>query len=150
MTGVTTKAPARSPSHQVVQIAPKPGQAANPPRLRESTPMVALTGVARAVTMMANLPTPVWLSNALTPPAQRLRHHAPHKASRVLPMAMAVEVSGVPAVARLAAKAPARMAGQTRAPRSRTIASAKPAGGQIGVALGLIEANRRLSLARAR
>ena len=47
----------------------------------------------------------------------------------------------MPAVVALAAKAPTRIAGQTRKPPSSTAASAMPLGAQIGLALGLTEAN---------
>jgi hypothetical protein len=53
----------------------------------------------------------------------------------------------VPAVVKLAAKAPAKMAGQSRRPPNSTAASASPLGGQIGLALGLIDAKARPSLA---
>ena len=60
---------------------------------------------------------------------------------------MMAEVSSVPAVVALAAKAAIKIAGQTRKPPSSTAASAKPVGGQIGLALGLMEASRKPSLA---
>ena len=60
---------------------------------------------------------------------------------------MTADVSSVPAVVALAAKAPTKIAGQIRKPASNTAASARPVGGQIGLALGLIEANRSPSLA---
>ena len=62
-------------------------------------------------------------------------------------MAMRAEVSRVPAVVTLAAKAPMKIAGQTRRPQSSTAASARPVGGQIGLALGLMEASCRPSFA---
>ena len=60
---------------------------------------------------------------------------------------MSADVSSVPAVVALAAKAPMKIAGQIRRPPSSTAASARPVGGQIGLALGLIEASRKPSLA---
>jgi hypothetical protein len=60
---------------------------------------------------------------------------------------MTVEVSRVPAVVALAAKAPMKIAGHIRIPHNTTAASAKPVGAQIGLALGLIEASRKPSLA---
>ena len=53
----------------------------------------------------------------------------------------------MPAVVTLAAKAPMKIAGHRRGPPSSTAASARPVGGQIGLALGLIEASRSPSLA---
>ena len=52
----------------------------------------------------------------------------------------------MPAVVRLAAKAPAKIAGQSRRPPKSTAASARPLGGQIGLALGLIDAKAQAEL----
>ena len=71
----------------------------------------------------------------------------PTTPSSVLPKAIRAEVSSVPAVVALAAKAPMKIAGQTLKPPSSTAASASPVGGQIGLALGLIEASCKPSLA---
>jgi hypothetical protein len=60
---------------------------------------------------------------------------------------MNAEVTGVPAVVALAAKAPMKIAGHIRKPPSSIAASARPVGGQIGLALGLIEASCKPSLA---
>jgi hypothetical protein len=63
----------------------------------------------------------------------------------VLPTAIAAAVSSEPAMparsaaaillGALTAKVPTRIAGHMRKPRQSTAASAKPAGGQIGMAL---------------
>ena len=71
-------------------------------------------------------------------------------ASSMLPKPIAAEVASEPAVVSLAANAATRIAGATRYPRSSTAASANPVGGQIGVALGLIEATSRPSFASAK
>ncbi len=113
-TGVTTRAPARSPSHQVDQTPANPFQLAKPPRARAVTPTVALIGVQIAQAMMVNLPTPHGVLNASAPPAQALSSQAPLTASRVLPAPIASEVASEPAVAALAAMAPARIAGKMR------------------------------------
>ena len=60
---------------------------------------------------------------------------------------MTAEVASVPAVVALAAKAPMKIAGHIRKPPSSTAASARPVGGQIGLALGLTEASCNPSLA---
>ena len=60
---------------------------------------------------------------------------------------MTMEVVSDPAVVALAAKAPMKIAGHSRGPPSSTAASATPLGGQIGLALGLIEASIKPSLA---
>ena len=52
-----------------------------------------------------------------------------------------------PAVVAFARKAPSRMAGKMRYPSSNTAANARPVGGQMGVALGLIEASNKPALA---
>ena len=57
------------------------------------------------------------------------------------------EVASEPAVVALAANAAMRIAGATRYPRNSTAASANPVGGQIWVALGLIEASASPTLA---
>ena len=59
---------------------------------------------------------------------------------------MTAEVSSVPAVVALAAKAPMKIAGHIRKPPNSTAASARPVGGQIGLALGLIEAKPQAQL----
>src|SRR6266478_561979 len=50
----------------------------------------------------------------------------------------------------LAANAARKIAGQTRRPLNRTAAKARPVGGQIGVALGWIEARVRPTFARTK
>ena len=68
----------------------------------------------------------------------------------VLPAAMAREVTVEPKVVALARNAPTATAAQTRFPHSRNAASAKPLGGQIGLALGCSEASVSPSLARTK
>ncbi len=112
MAGVTTTPPERSPSHHVDQTAPKLVQVEWPVSVRAMTPIVALIGVAAMQTIAVNLPTPVGLRKARTPPASRLTSQAPARASSVLPAPMTSETH--PEVAMLAAMAPARSAGQIR------------------------------------
>src|SRR5712691_3874798 len=70
--------------------------------------------------------------------------------SSVLPSAIAAEVEIDPAVVALAMNAPRKIAGHAGSPRNRTTASAKPVGGQIGLALGCSEARLKPSFARMR
>ncbi len=134
----------------MTQIGTKFAQAANPATLSVTTPTVALMMVAGPTLMSANFATRAGRRNVSRPPDQRSIKKPPVTASRVLPTAMMAAVSSVPAVVALAAKAPIRIAGQTRKPPSRTAASAKPVGGQIGLALGLMEASRKPNLASAK
>ena len=57
MTGVTTSAPAASPSHQVTQISVNFAQSAKPATLSVTTPMVALVMVAGPTATRANFAT---------------------------------------------------------------------------------------------
>ncbi len=148
--GVTTSAPAASPSHQVTQIGEKFCHAAKPATLSVTTPTVALITVAGPTTTSANFATPAGVRKVSRPPAQCRISRPPTTASSVLPTAISAEVSKVPAVVALAAKAAATIAGQTRKPPSSTAASAMPLGAQIGLALGLTEASRRPSLANTK
>jgi len=56
-------------------------------------------------------------------------------ASRVLPVAIAAEVAGVPAFRELATKAPRNTPGQSFGPHRRRTAMARPVGGQTGLEL---------------
>ena len=71
MTGVTTSAPARSPSHQVSQIGATFATSAKPARRSVSTPMLALMAVGRKL-MSANRATPAGVSKVAQPSDQRL------------------------------------------------------------------------------
>ena len=53
--GVTTSAPAASPSHHVTQIGPRSLHCARPPRMSVVAPIVALTAGARIPASAANL-----------------------------------------------------------------------------------------------
>jgi hypothetical protein len=146
ITGVSTRAPARSPSHQVTQIGTKFAHAAEPARHSAPTPMVALSGVAMARQISANFATLSGVAKVSRPSDQRLTRAAPASASSVLPTAIAAAVAPVPVIA-LTRYAPIAIAGATRYPRSSTAASAKPVGGQIGLALGCSEASAKPTLA---
>ena len=146
--GVTTSAPAASPSHQVTQIGSKFSQAAKPATHSVTTPTVALMTVAGPTQTKANFATRAGLVKVSTPRDQWMIRYPPTTASSVLPAAISAEVASVPAVVALAAKAPIRIAGQMRSPHKRMAASAIPVGGQIGLALGLTEASCRPSLAK--
>ena len=113
------------------------------------TPTLALMAVGRKL-MNAKRATPAGVVKVAQPSDQRLINSAPTIASSVLPIPIDAAVTSVPAVVALAMNAPAKIAGQMRGPRSNTAASAKPAGGQIGVALGLIEASNRPLFASAK
>ena len=97
--------------------------------------------VAGPTQTSANFATRDGVAKVSRPPDQRSIRKPPTTASSVLPSAMTAEVSSVPAVVALAAKAPIKIAGHMRRPPSSTAASAMPVGGQIGLALGLIEAS---------
>ena len=71
ITGVTTSAPATSPSHQVTQIGPKFAQAAKPATLSVTTPMVALMTVAGPTRPRANFATRDGVAKVSLPPDQR-------------------------------------------------------------------------------
>ena len=71
ITGVTSKAPARSPSHQVSQTEPSAARSARPPTARLVTPMVAHSAVGRKDSS-AKRATPAGLSKVALPSDQRL------------------------------------------------------------------------------
>ena len=104
--GVTTSAPAASPSHQVTQIGSKFSQAAKPATHSVTTPTVALMTVAGPTQTKANFATRAGLVKVSTPRDQWMIRYPPTTASSVLPAAISAEVSSVPAVVALAAKAP--------------------------------------------
>src|SRR5579863_6292401 len=113
MTGATTTHPARSPNHQVVQIAPKLDHFAKPAAASDETPIVALIGVLARPTTAANLAIASGVSNARRPSAQTFNAAAPTRVSSVLPPPIANDVASEPAVNTLVITAPARIAGQT-------------------------------------
>jgi hypothetical protein len=86
--GATTSAPAKSPSHQVIQVIAK-AMGASPEKFRLPTPTVALMLVLATQTN-ANLATPVVVANVSRPSHQRLISHAAKSASSVLPKAIPV------------------------------------------------------------
>ena len=146
--GVTTRAPAVSPSHQVTQISAKSSQRARPATVSVTTPTEALITVAGPTQTSANFATRAGVVKVCAPPDHCMIRKPPASASIVLPSAIKADVANVPAVVALAANAPTRIAGHIRRPPNSTAASAMPVGGQIGLALGLTEANCKPSLAR--
>src|SRR5437660_1684053 len=143
--GVKMRAPAVSPSHQVRQISPYWLHDANPLSVRLVTPNVAATAVLRIPPKNAKRRMSLAQSNARRPLAYRITRKDAMTASKVLPVAMPIEVRIEPAVVRLTRKAPAKMNGQKRRPRATSVAIAIPVGGHTGVALGWTEARRRLN-----
>ena len=71
ITGVTSKAPARSPSHQVSQTEPATARSTKPPAARLITPMVAHSAVGRK-DKIAKRATPAGLSKVALPSDSRL------------------------------------------------------------------------------
>src|SRR6185295_5835266 len=110
-------------------------QDANPARERLVTPKVALTVVLKSPARAAKQNTSAGRSKARAPLAKRFTSQAPQRPSRVLPIAMPTEVQTDPAVVTLTRKAPARMAGQVRRPKSRKATRLIPVGGHPVVAL---------------
>jgi hypothetical protein len=84
-------------------------------------------------------------SKTRRPFANRATSDAPRSPSRVLPVAMPIEVRTDPSVVTFTRKAPSTMAGQTRDPSSRNAVSAIPEGGHTAVALAWTKANKRPS-----
>src|SRR5712664_2656110 len=142
--GVKMRAPAVSPSHQVRQISPYWLQDANPPSVRLVAPNVAATAVLITPAKNAKRRMSLVQSNAWRPWAYRITRKDAMTASKVLPVAMPIDVSTEPAVVRLTRRAPAKMDGQKRRPMATNVAIAIPVGGHTGVALGWTEARRRL------
>src|SRR6202011_1215392 len=116
-----------------------------PPTAKLLTPNVGPTVVLMSAAS-ANLKTSCGRSKTRAPPANLFTSQAPQSASNVLPLAMPREVKIFPAVVRLTTKAPTKIAGQTRNPRTSNAASAMPAGGQTGDALALRKARCSESL----
>ncbi len=133
-------APATSPSHQVNQVGPKSLARENPPSVSVATPIVALIAVATNPARPANVNTSRGRSNSCGPDATRRTSHAPTRHSRVLPVAMPIDVATVPAVVRFARNAPSQMPGHATYPSTRIAASAMPVGGHTGEALALTNA----------
>src|SRR5260370_5443479 len=95
--GVTTSAPARSPSHQVIHTGAKFDRSAYPARLRLPTPIVALVIVLGPKPIKVNLSTSIGVSNVLRPSDHRLISQAPITASSLLPKPLAQDGSTKPA-----------------------------------------------------
>src|SRR6266849_1757838 len=110
------------------------------------TPMAAQTAVLRPPANAANLKISRGFRNASRPLATLLTSHAPYTASNVLPVAIPRHVATEPAVVMLTAKAPKKMPGQTRYPRSRIAAREIPEGGQTEVTLRFTNASERPNL----
>ena len=72
--------------------------------------MLALITVAGPVAMIANFATRTGVAKVSRPPDQLLIKAPPTRPSSVLPSAITAEVSSVPAVVALAAKAPTKIA----------------------------------------
>src|SRR4029077_3207260 len=134
--GVNINAPAASPSHQVRQMRPNCFHGAKPPSARLVTPNVAATAVLRTPAKRAKRRMSQDRSKACFPLAKRKTRTEARTASSVLPVATPAEVSTDPAVVRLTAKAPRKIAGQKRKPRASNAAIARPVGGQTGEELG--------------
>src|SRR5712691_3927090 len=92
ITGVTTSAPAKSPSHHVIHIGAKFDKSAYPARLRPPTPIVALVIVLGPKPIKVNLATPIGVSNVFRPSDHRLISQPPITASSVLPKPIAQDV----------------------------------------------------------
>ena len=154
ITGVTTSAPATFPSHQVNTMAGNCPSSADRASTRLPTPRIALIIVPGARQSRANFATALGVSNVRARPDQIVMSCPVTTASSVLPMAMPREVKSWPSRPALAisfvafaVNDAAKMAGQTRTPRRRMAAKARPAAGQTGVALGWIDASNRPALA---
>src|SRR5262249_2916378 len=80
------------------------------------------------------------------PPVARATRYAPTTPSRVLPAAIPREVPREPAVVMLTRKAPTKIAGQIRYPRSTKAANVIPVGAHTAVALGWRKARYRPTL----
>src|SRR5262245_1092945 len=153
-TGVTTSALVTLPSHQVNQIAAKFAHSASPARIRLPTPMVALSIVPGTSAISANFATPLGVSKVRCPSDHRVVRYPLTAASSVLPIAIVADVTSrlvdvalATSVVALAAKDPSKIAGHIRIPPTRMNPRARPVAGQIGVALGWIDANARPALA---
>ena len=98
--------------------------------------MEALRAVAGPMLTSANFATSTGVAKSRQPEHHRLIRKQPTMASRVLPDAIANDVAIVPAVVAFAINAAIKSAGQTRYPRNKVTARAKPVGGHTGLALG--------------
>src|SRR5262249_22491272 len=112
--GVTIRAPAASPSHQVIQISLYRSQSAYPPRVRVVTPNVALTVVLSKAARSTNVNVSRWWAKTFLPFANWLTRNAPKSPSNVFPVAIPREVAIEPAVVTLTANAPRKIAGHTQ------------------------------------
>src|ERR1700674_1200626 len=92
ITGVTTSAPAKSPSHHVIHIGARSEVSAYPARLRPPTPIVALVIVLGPRLIKVNLAMLIGMSNVFRPSDHRLISQPPITASIVLPKPMAQDV----------------------------------------------------------
>src|SRR4029453_4683995 len=110
--GATTSAPAKSPSHQVIQVIAR-GVGASPEKIRLPMPTIALMIVLKTQTN-ANLATPVVVANVSRPLHQLLINHAATSASSVLPEAIAAAAYIDPTFVTLAANDATSTAGPTR------------------------------------
>src|SRR5262245_18801840 len=134
--GVTTTAPAASPSHQVSHTARGSASVATPLKVKLRTPIVALTVVLKNAASRMNFRIPAGLVNALRPPAKRSTSAAASTVSSVLPSATPKELATEPAVVTFARNAPMNTAGRNRVPPSSTASIAMPVGNQTADALG--------------
>src|SRR6185503_11971920 len=105
ISGATTSAPLRSPSHQVSHVPLIADSGTNPASPRLVTPTVALTMVPSPPARNAKRNRWVGLSSTRSPEAKVRTSHAPITPSSVLPAATASDVQIVPAVVRLARNA---------------------------------------------
>jgi hypothetical protein len=121
-------------------------QLALPPSVRLLTPIVAPTVVLKRPPSTTNLKTSRARLNTSRPFAKSLTRSAPRRPSKVLPIAIPIEVAIDPVVVTFTRNAPRKIAGQTRGPSSRNEANAIPVGGQTGETLALTTARPRPDL----
>src|SRR5262249_38589848 len=112
-----------------------------PPTHSDDTPIVALMIAAGPMLMSANFATLPEVANFGAPPPPLTHGTPPRGAGGVLRVDFDRKLTRKPAVVAFAIRAPANTAGQTRWPKSSTMARANPVGGQTGVALGLCDAS---------
>src|SRR5262249_57101008 len=95
----------------------------------DDTPIVALMIAAGPMLMSANFATLPEVSKVCLPAHHLSISMPPTAASRVLPVAIAIEVTSEPAVVAFAIRAPANTAGHISRARSGTVARANSIGG---------------------
>ncbi len=137
--GVITRAPTASPSHQVSHSDQKPASPVAPAKARLVMPMEALMVVAN-MTTATNFTTCATLLNGYASANRRIRKPA-MTASSELPVAIVAATPPETPVDRLTRKAPAKMPGQARRPKYSSAAIAMPVGGHTGLVLACSNAS---------